>query len=1231
MCTVSSAILASFPSQAASRQETTSSTAPGWQEDLDLLNLTADPLQAYGPTFYRHGPSLPNAPSLRLMKLHAFNFMDARLALFLLLHQVHSSHFVNKHLLLRPPYEYLTQTSSQGHLQRASSSLICTSKTLTGSGLQLSYLPAALVPRHLTLSFDRSAACLHVSSRSHQATFGRWTNTILRCANTLPTGAFRATLTSYRTLFPPRPISSELYRWYSLSPIQFAPNSARRTPTAKLAFPLLLSPFSKSSPPTRKRLADTSPRPYHAVQKWPAGDLTHPCLALSGEGGNPDVPPFSEPFKNLLRISCRSLADCYRLSSNPQALVSKYQNSVPFCQPRSVQIKSTGRCQHKRLRQFMAINAFYHRGLFSLNSDVKQAKNYPNHSDAPATTSPKPFPTAFRRRYKDSSRRNPTFMELASTTVTLIVERRSTANAPRWTARQSRWAPPLLPTLNAMLSLLIIACCTRLDRRSMPSILWPISHSIELPRSCGRTFTFILQPMGQEQGILAHIRSTLSSQDLIWQSEDKHKRLFGLGNQTLKSFSVFPLDINSGFVTSFGLMVTYGYKDLLNPSTQWRANVNTYLNGEESMAGRYNYDWGMIQVAIQGRPASTRGGPQPSPTQPSPEAVSDRSNRSFASKADSETHLLHLSLGIFPPLGSYDDESSLPINFISKAFGYEGKSQALLLYLVEVAGIHNQAIVSSHEKLGLWEFSQTRGLSFDTADDRIHVLICQLVIALLDACFSVWSIGRLPPIKAAFGLFESTTYACTHETSSTNSALWSSNLGGCSGGAQLACSRALPQNPLELTGLVDSCRLGASRGPGQHEQHCSAASAAAAVCVAPAPIYPSLQPFSRGLCPIARRSPHLYLMQGTDTLICSQAISSRTRDERAKIAGWMSTATILRNRPFLASHIADSDPGPLAAADPPPTSTSRPAVANKNRDLREEGEIKETARHGRPPSPLFYFRSTEENQVRGCCHSAGHVSRRGIAVKCIAPVGSAESVSRQASALSADVALDPGSPPSGSPTHPPAIPHPSSAFHPMPCRRSEAEDEFLSLSLFHHLFLSHSHAEQSSASWPRGYTPGTDTCVEPSCRKKNMQPTLLLGGICGRRTRGPRLCRFAHDLGSVTYSPIELLLLGELQMVARVGAATRKRTAQDDGGAVHARTSARLARLANEKEATLLRGTAGLSCQARAARQPAFSARRLRGEDGNHGSLELLWTGWAVKCLGSVGFWLHYRTVESGP
>ncbi|KAK1523331.1 hypothetical protein CPAR01_14184 [Colletotrichum paranaense] len=58
-----------------------------------------------------------------------------------------------------------------------------------------------------------------------------------------------------------------------------------------------------------------------------------------------------------------------------------------------------------------------------------------------------------------------------------------------------------------------------------------------------------------------------------------------------------------------------------------------------------------------------------------------------------------------------------------------------------------------------------------------------------------------------------------------------------------------------------------------------------------------------------------------------------------------------------------------------------------------------------------------------------------------------------------------------------------------------------------------------------------------------------------------------------------------------------------------------------------LGGTAGLSCQARAARQPAFSARRLRGEDGNHGSLELLWTGWAVKCLGSVGFWLHYRTV----
>ncbi|KAK7445280.1 hypothetical protein Landi51_08158 [Colletotrichum acutatum] len=102
----------------------------------------------------------------------------------------------------------------------------------------------------------------------------------------------------------------------------------------------------------------------------------------------------------------------------------------------------------------------------------------------------------------------------------------------------------------------------------------------------------------------------------------------------------------------------------------------------------------------------------------------------------------------------------------------------------------------------------------------------------------------------------------------------------------------------------------------QHSRRSLGASAAAAVCVAPAPIYPSLQPFSRGLCPIARRSPHLYLMQGTDTLVCPQAISSRSRDERAKIAGWMLTATILRNRPFLASHIADSDPEPIVRAPP---------------------------------------------------------------------------------------------------------------------------------------------------------------------------------------------------------------------------------------------------------------------------------------------------------------------------
>lgn len=117
------------------------------------------------------GPSLPNAPSLRLMKLHAFIFTDTRLALS------PRVPYLMEYLTLLPfcqqasstPYVYLTQTSSQGHRQRASNSLICTSKTLTGSGLQLSYLPAALVPRHLRLSFDRSAACLHVSSRSHQA------------------------------------------------------------------------------------------------------------------------------------------------------------------------------------------------------------------------------------------------------------------------------------------------------------------------------------------------------------------------------------------------------------------------------------------------------------------------------------------------------------------------------------------------------------------------------------------------------------------------------------------------------------------------------------------------------------------------------------------------------------------------------------------------------------------------------------------------------------------------------------------------------------------------------------------------------------------------------------------------------------------------------------------------------------------------------------------------------
>lgn len=162
----------------------------------------------------------------------------------------------------------------------------------------------------------------------------------------------------------------------------------------------------------------------------------------------------------------------------------------------------------------------------------------------------------------------------------------------------------------------------------------------------------------------------------------------------------------------------------------------------------------------------------------------------------------------------------------------------------------------------------------------------------------------------------------------------------------------------------------------------------------------------------------------------------------------------------------------------------------------------------------------------------------------------------------------------------------------------------LPLSLFYHLFFSHSHAEQSSVSWPRGYTPSTGTCVEPSYRKKNMQPTLLLGGICGRRTRGPRLCRFAHDLGFVTVffplgcccccvnfrwwrvwgrdgaemgaafqrQSIHIRTPSKISFFAPFDAdvletTTRKRTTQDDGGATYARARARLARLANKKEA----------------------------------------------------------------
>ncbi|KAF0327567.1 hypothetical protein GQ607_005111, partial [Colletotrichum asianum] len=75
-------------------------------------------------------------------------------------------------------------------------------------------------------------------------------------------------------------------------------------------------------------------------------------------------------------------------------------------------------------------------------------------------------------------------------------------------------------------------------------------------------------------------------------------------------------------------------------------------------------------------------------------------------------------------------------------------------------------------------------------------------------------------------------------------------------GTRWSAAGSLPSSPNPAGSRRSRLRLGGSRGPGEHEQHCSAASAAA-VCVAPAPVFPSLQPFSRGLCPLALRSPHL--------------------------------------------------------------------------------------------------------------------------------------------------------------------------------------------------------------------------------------------------------------------------------------------------------------------------------------------------------------------------------------
>ncbi|KAK2032685.1 hypothetical protein LX32DRAFT_635996 [Colletotrichum zoysiae] len=125
----------------------------------------------------------------------------------------------------------------------------------------------------------------------------------------------------------------------------------------------------------------------------------------------------------------------------------------------------------------------------------------------------------------------------------------------------------------------------------------------------------------------------------------------------------------------------------------------------------------------------------------------------------------------------------------------------------------------------------------------------------------------------------------------------------CASTAYLLIPELLPK-----PALVDSCRSGASRGPSQREQHCSAASAAVGLCCPcaclpfPAAVLPWSVSYRPSFASSVSAARHGYIHLPVGNL---SGVETRGQDRPVSFA-----ATVLRNRPLFPSlHIVD--PGPL--------------------------------------------------------------------------------------------------------------------------------------------------------------------------------------------------------------------------------------------------------------------------------------------------------------------------------